>query len=238
MWVITQRSQFHLIREAIKHQDLLLWGGRRMGGDALAGVKMQHPGTWEGGKHRKWMFKKPSSHTLSKVQPLSIGLSLTGKEFKRKNRKVEKGKNVRKMAWLKIPSFCFDLELLYFHSSLSVSISQGDFGTLDCHSSSWPFPHFRSKMSETMSLQALTSSPLSSPNLSSYQLHTLEWSSLNSYTSQFFPEDISSFISPTPSVPTGSSCGDSEPSFFQNYSFPRSRYTIRMKAVIFWRGGK
>lgn len=131
-----------------------------MGGYALAGVKMQHPGTWEGGKHRKWMFKKPSSQALSKVQPLSIGLSLTGKGFRRKNRKVEKGKNVRKMDWLKIPSFCFDLELLYFHSSLSFSISQSDFGTLDCHSSSWPFPHFRSRMSETMSLQALTSSPL------------------------------------------------------------------------------
>lgn len=51
------------------------------------------------------MSKKPSSHALSKVQPLSISLSLTGKEVRRKNRKVEKGKNVRKMAWLKIPSF-------------------------------------------------------------------------------------------------------------------------------------
>lgn len=50
MWVITQKSQFHLIRksEVSKHKDLLLGRGSRVGGDSLAQVKMQYAGAWGG----------------------------------------------------------------------------------------------------------------------------------------------------------------------------------------------
>ena len=147
MWVISQRSQLYLIRQVSRHRDLLLGRGSRVRGTLQHVSRCSIRGMGKG-KRRKWMPKKPVSHTLFRAHLLSLGLPLLQKgrsggrigEFKAARR-------LRKMAWLKITSSRFDLNFPYFHSLLSVFIPQDDFDIFSCHSSSWPCPHFSSRMS-------------------------------------------------------------------------------------------
>lgn len=82
---------------------------------------VQHLGL-VGRKHRKQRSENSASHALFNTQPLSLSLFFMQKERSGgRIGELKRARRFRKMAWWKIPSCCFDLELLSVHSSSSAS---------------------------------------------------------------------------------------------------------------------